>query len=190
MPPQLYCMVLLHCPITSYIRRNPSNTYLDKSLRLPNLHTLPMHATAPPSSRVWFPRLSASRQRDIDLDERKLCQLPCRHAQHAFRLRICHWLYHDLSCRYFPEDVGERRGPERVDGKMLLLPHWLGLSVDDSDHYCGDGKSLLDGRFDGDFGCLCGVPMQRGFSCALTCRRPLAMGFTNGKADTKHWRAV
>ena len=93
---QLYCLVLLHRALLHHLRNHPTHADPHKPLRLPNIHSLPVHATSTAPPRIWLPRLRPPRQRNLNLHVRELRQLPRRNAEHAFRLRVLHRLHHGL----------------------------------------------------------------------------------------------
>lgn len=147
---QFYSMVLLHCALTSDLRHNPPHPHPYQPLRLPNLYPLPLHASAPAPAGVWLPGLGAPRQRNLDMDERQLCQLSRRHAQYALRLCLRDRLHHDLPRRYLQEDPGAGGDGKVGFLEIRVLSHRAGIPEHDSRHHCGNGESLLAGRADGD----------------------------------------
>jgi len=153
-------MVLLHRALPPHFRHNPAHTHPHKSLRLPNIHPLPVYAATSPSTRVRLPRLRAPRQRDLYLDERQFRQLPRRNAFDAFWLCICHWLHHGVAFWYLQKNARERRDEEGLGRKALLLLSWPGIPKYDPSHYRRNCESLLDGCINGHGRGWCCLPVQ------------------------------
>ena len=164
---QLHRMVLLHRPLPLNLRHHPPHPHPHQSLRLPDLHLIPLHASSPPPPRIRFPRLRPPRQSHFRLDERRLRQLPRCDALDAFRLRLRHRLYHDLSFWNFPSDPGKGGDEEGSRREIFVLCHRSCVPEYDSLDRCGDGESLLVGCHDGDDCRLRGILLQYDFSFAV-----------------------
>lgn len=183
-------MVLLYCAFSFYLRQHPPYSHPDQPPCFPNLHPLPLHATSPSTPRVRLPRLSAPRQCNLNLDERRLCKFARCNAVHAFRLRICDRLHHDISRWHIPSETGKGGDKKGNLGETVLLLARDWVSQHDLGDHRGNGESLLAGCFDDDGGGLCGLFLQLHIIGALAGGGSAAVVFETGEADSQYWRAV
>ena len=183
-------MVLLHRALLPHLRHHPTHPDLDQSLRLPNVHPLPLHAAPASPTRIRLPRFRPARQCNLNLHVRELRQFPGRHAIHALRLRLLHRLHHDLPRRHLPTFAGKGRGHKKLGLEGALHCAWLGIPEHDYGDDRRDGEPLLDGCPGGERRGGTGVSVQWGLLGTVAFGGFVALGAKGGEAGAVDGGAV